>query len=84
MLVDYLTSTLHRVHLPPLEQSYDWIDGERRTKSHFSILHFVSPKHDTVMEALEEYSSDGRDQKYEPLTYGEFWNQKNVGIFHEN
>jgi hypothetical protein len=36
------------------------------------------------MEALEEYSSDGRDQKYEPLTYGEFWNQKNVGIFHEN
>jgi hypothetical protein len=41
MLVDYLTSTLHRVHLPPLEQSYDWIDGERgglRVISRFCTL----------------------------------------------
>jgi hypothetical protein len=72
------------VYLPPFEQSFDWIDGERRTKSRFSILHFVSSKHDTVMEALEEYSSGGQDQKHEPLTYGEFWNRKNVGIFQEN
>jgi hypothetical protein len=33
---------------------------------------------------METYSSDGWDQKYEPLTYGEFGNQKNVGIFQED
>jgi len=47
MVSDYLTSNIHRVHLPPLQDLY--IKQERMTGERYSIPYFVNPKRSTVM-----------------------------------
>ncbi len=52
-LVEYLLSTLRRVHLPPIDDSYVNDGVERKIRDHFSIPYFVVPRADTLMEFLE-------------------------------
>ncbi|TVY17061.1 putative iron/ascorbate oxidoreductase [Lachnellula arida] len=78
---DFLVSTLHRVHLPPLDESYERRDGKRMTVPRFSIPYFVIPKGDTVMEPLEGGFGEGQQKKYEPVSFGEYQAKKNDDIF---
>jgi len=78
---DFLISTLHRVHLPPLDDSYESQDGKRKTLPRFSIPYFVIPKKDTIMEPLEGDFGEGQQKKYEPVLFGEYQAKKIEGIF---
>jgi len=78
---DFLISTLHRVHLPPLDDSYESQDGKRKTVPRFSIPYFVIPKKDTVMEPLEGDFGERGQKKYEPVLWGEYQAKKIDGIF---
>ncbi|TVY35099.1 UPF0676 protein [Lachnellula subtilissima] len=78
---NFLISTLHRVHLPPLDDSYESQDGKRKTIPRFSIPYFVIPKSDTVMEPLEGDFGKELEKKYEPVLWGEYQAKKIDGIF---
>ena len=71
-LSDYLTSTVHRVHLPTSDLSYQGEGPNRMTRSRYSIPFFVVPKDEVVMECLEFPAIQGQKGKYEPITWGEF------------
>ncbi|KAK2627770.1 hypothetical protein QTJ16_002416 [Diplocarpon rosae] len=78
---DYLTSTLHRVHLPPFDDSYEGESHDRVTKSRFSIPYFVAPKTDTLLQCLDSPFADGQRQKHELITFQELCRQKTEGVF---
>ncbi|TVY43406.1 1-aminocyclopropane-1-carboxylate oxidase [Lachnellula occidentalis] len=78
---DFLISTLHRVHLPPLDDSYESQDGKRKTLPRFSIPYFVVPKRDTVLEPLEGDFGEKQQKKYKPVLSGEYQAKKIEGIF---
>jgi len=42
------------------------------TKERYSIVYFVSPDSDTVIECLSECTSEKRPVKYEPITQNEY------------
>lgn len=81
IMIDYLKSTLHRVHLPPGEGSYDGEGEARMTKPRYSIPYFVVPKMDKVLKPLEGYSSEGKEDGYEPVTYKELYSGRVDGVF---
>ena len=78
---DYLTSTLHRVHLPLLDNSYQSEDGKRKTIPRFSIPYFIIPKKDTMMEPLEGDFGEEQEKKYDPVSFGDWQAKKIDGIF---
>lgn len=82
--IDYLVSTIHRVHLPPTEDSYNTEGAERRTRDRYSIPYFVMPKRDTMLECLDVCWSEDRPKKYKPLTYGELYTEKVEGYFRKD
>ncbi|KUJ21634.1 oxidoreductase-like protein [Mollisia scopiformis] len=81
---DYLISTLHRVHLPPVDDNYMGDENVRMTKPRYSIPYFVVPKSDKVLEPLEGYFGEGKDKKYEPTTYSELYHNRVDGIFRQD
>ena len=78
---DYLVSTVHRVHLPPLEQSYTGKSGNRMTKNRFSIPYFVPPKLDTLMVPLEGSFAKAEESKYKPILFSDLVKQQTEGYF---
>lgn len=77
---DYLASTVHQVHLPTSELSYEGEGQERMTRSRYSMPFFVIPRADSVMECLEFPAIQGQEKKYEPITYGEYARIKTLEI----
>lgn len=73
---DYLISTLHRVHLPTYEHSYTTKDDVRMTKPRYSIPYFVVPKMDIVMKPLEGFFTEGKEKRYDPMTFTELYEEK--------
>ncbi|KAL2075851.1 hypothetical protein VTL71DRAFT_794 [Oculimacula yallundae] len=78
---NYLTSTMHRVHLPPLEESYDGEGELRMTLPRFSIPYFVAPKGDTLLQRLNIPLAFDKEPKYPMITYKELCRQKTEGMF---
>ncbi|KAG4438374.1 hypothetical protein IFR05_006136 [Cadophora sp. M221] len=78
---DYLTSTMHRVHLPPLEDSYEGDGKQRMTRPRFSIPYFVMPKSETLLHRLDILVASGKEQKYKTITYKQLCQQKSEGVF---
>ncbi|KAF2483460.1 thymine dioxygenase [Neohortaea acidophila] len=71
---DYLKSTRHRVTLPPLA---DRFQGEERiTRDRYSLVYFVGPLLDTVIECLPACADAAHPAKYEPVTRREFSKMK--------
>lgn len=71
---DYLKSTRHRVTLPPLT---DRFQGEERiTRDRYSLVYFVGPIPDAVVECLPACTDAGHPAKYEPVTRREFSKMK--------
>jgi len=67
---DYLTSTLHRVTLPPADDRYT---GEiRMTRARYSIPYFVSPDSDSVIACIPECANEANPPKYEPVLQGDY------------
>ncbi|KAI9786554.1 MAG: hypothetical protein M1816_007878 [Peltula sp. TS41687] len=67
---DFLTSTLHRVTLPPIETS---VSGpERLVRERYSIPYFVAPDPDLVIECLPTCVDTGNPAKYEPITQRDY------------
>ena len=69
---DTLKSTLHRVTLPKLEDSYSVVGKERMTKARYSIPYFVSAAPESLIECLEVCTSEERPAKYAPVTQAEY------------
>ncbi|KAE9370175.1 Clavaminate synthase-like protein [Stipitochalara longipes BDJ] len=78
---DYLTSTVHRVHLLISDLSYQREGKDRMTRSRYSIPFFVVPKDDAVMECLEFPAIQGEKAKCEPITWGEYVRTKTLEIY---
>ncbi len=72
---------MHRVHLPPIDDSYEGEGKQRVTRSRFSIPYFVTPKSDTLLESLDIPVAAGEKQKYESITYRKLCQQKSEGVF---
>lgn len=70
---DYLISTIHRVHLPPLQDRYT--GKERMTRGRYSIPYFVCPTRETLMECLPVCHSKENPPKYEPMLYSDYYKQ---------
>ncbi|KIX95423.1 uncharacterized protein Z520_08940 [Fonsecaea multimorphosa CBS 102226] len=69
---DFLTSTAHRVQLPPLQR---WEDdgannGLMMTRPRYSIPYFLTTDPDTVIECLRV--DDDHPPKYDPITQREY------------
>ncbi|KAG0651919.1 2-oxoglutarate-dependent dioxygenase htyE, partial [Hyphodiscus hymeniophilus] len=67
---DYLTSTLHRVTLPPAEDRFT--GAERMTRARYSIPYFVSPDINALIECMKECSTAENPIKYEPVVQSEY------------
>ena len=78
---DYLISTVHRVHLSTNELSYQGEGNERMTRSQYSIPFFVVSKKDAVMERFDFPAIQGQENKYEPITWGEYLRIKTLELF---
>jgi len=70
---DEWVSTPHRVANPPREKK-----GSSRRQS---IPFFVNPAKETLIACLEPFCSDGKQAKYEPITYGEYIDLKTSQAF---
>jgi len=62
--LDYLTSTSHRVTLPPQQDRYT--GDERLTRARYAIPYFVSTDPDAIIECL--LFDEKHPPKYEPIT----------------
>ncbi|KXT16966.1 hypothetical protein AC579_7395 [Pseudocercospora musae] len=69
---DKLKSTLHRVTLPQLSDSYDTSSGKRMTKARYSIPYFVSPDPFSRVECLPACVDEQHPVKYEPILQDEY------------
>jgi len=78
-LVDYLVSTIHRVHLPPLQDRY--IGEERMTRERYSIPYFVAPKRNVLLECLPKCHSEENPPKYAPVTFNDLFTEKFAQAF---
>ncbi|KAH0843149.1 hypothetical protein AYO21_03439 [Fonsecaea monophora] len=68
---DLLTSTAHRVQLPPLQDRFvDGADNTRVTRARYSIPYFLTTDPDTVIECL--CVDKDNPPKYEPITQREY------------
>ncbi|KXS98686.1 hypothetical protein AC578_1243 [Pseudocercospora eumusae] len=69
---DKLKSTLHRVTLPPLSDSYDTSSGKRMTRARYSIPYFVSPDPFARVECLPACVDEKHPVKYEPIVQDDY------------
>ncbi|EXJ71524.1 uncharacterized protein A1O5_05332 [Cladophialophora psammophila CBS 110553] len=65
---DYLTSTAHRVQLPPLQDRFT--GDERLTRARYSIPYFLTTDPDTVIACLR--FDDDHPAKYDPITQRDY------------
>jgi isopenicillin N synthase-like dioxygenase len=79
LLPDYLKSTIHRVHLPPLQDRYT--GQERMTRERFSIPYFVSGKRETMIECLPVCQSEMNPPKYEPVLWEDYYKERIKQVF---
>lgn len=80
-IIDYLISTVHKVYLPPMEQSYQHTGLERMTRPRYSIPYFVVPRHDTLMECLETCHDEDKPKKYTPMLFSDLYAERIRGFF---
>ncbi|OAP54404.1 hypothetical protein AYL99_11505 [Fonsecaea erecta] len=66
---DFLTSTAHRVQLPPLQDRFAG-DDHGMTRARYSIPYFLTTDPDTVIECLRV--DDDHPPKYAPITQREY------------
>lgn len=71
---DFLTSTLHRVTLPPLDETptSPVPDADRIARERYSIVYFVAPEPDVVVECLPTCIDARNPAKYEPITQRDY------------
>ena len=67
--LDYLRSTIHRVQPPALQHPSS---KDSMTRERYSIPYFVTPKLDTVMEALPGCFDPTTGPKHTPETYRDY------------
>ena len=72
---DEWVSTPHRVVNPPA--------GERSGTRRQSIVYFVNPNAETVIECLDPFTGDGRRPSYDPITYRDHIDLKTGQAFGE-
>ena len=65
MHLDTLKSTLHRVGLPPRQDSFT--NNERMTRARYSIPYFVAPEGPTIVECLPTCTDESHPSKYKPV-----------------
>ncbi|RWP67050.1 2OG-Fe(II) oxygenase family protein [Mesorhizobium sp.] len=70
---DEWVSTPHRVANPPRNRK-----GSSRRQS---IPFFVNPSKETLISCLEPFCADGKQAKYEPITYGDYIELKTKQAF---
>ncbi|SFT65330.1 2OG-Fe(II) oxygenase family protein [Mesorhizobium sp. YR577] len=70
---DEWVSTPHRVANPPREKK---VSSRRQ-----SIPFFVNPSKDTLIKCLEPFCADGKQAKYEPISYGDYIDLKTKQAF---
>lgn len=68
--LDYLKSTMHRVHLPPLQDRYS--GKARMTRERYSIPYFVGPNDDAVVECISTCCNENNPAKYGPTNWREY------------
>jgi isopenicillin N synthase-like dioxygenase len=82
IVLDYLTSTMHRVNLPPLQDRYSGKD--RMTRERYSIPYFVSPDHDAIVECIPTCCDEKNPAKYGPTLWGEYLQMRASAAFGTN
>ena len=65
-----LKSTYHRVTLPPQQDRFT--GDERMTKERYSIVYFMAPDPDLVIETMPSCVDEGHPSKYEPITQRDY------------
>ena len=78
MIPDYLTSTRHRVLLPPLQDRFT--GPERMTRTRYSMPFFIAPRRDVLIDCLDGIGVDGKAEekkaKYQPIYLGDFVDER--------
>lgn len=76
---DWLRSTRHRVHFPPLDDRFE--GTERITRKRYSMPFFVLPKPDTMMECFPACCDGENPAKYESERYGDWLEMRSQESF---
>lgn len=71
---DHWISNAHRVANPPQKTNGGQIGSSARntTSRRQSIAFFLNPGSDTRIQCLEPFLEDGRQAKYEPISFGDY------------
>ncbi|EJD41209.1 Clavaminate synthase-like protein [Auricularia subglabra TFB-10046 SS5] len=69
---DYLKSTLHRVALPSTPHGFTGTEDEKLTRSRYSIVYFVAPALDSLIECLPSCQGPENLARHTAITWKDY------------